>query len=113
MTRKLRIDPAHLIYSAGLYDYLSDRIAAKLTSVLFEALHAGGSLLLANFTPVSYGRGYMEAFMDWDLVYRDEQKLRELAESLPAEDVARVECFEDPYKNVVYAEIVKRSKIER
>ncbi len=43
----------------------------------------GGMLLIANFTPDSHGRGYMEAFMDWQLIYRDESQLYSLAAEGP------------------------------
>ena len=38
-----------LIYAAGLFDYLAERMAVRLTSVMFGMLSSGGRLLLANF----------------------------------------------------------------
>lgn len=91
-----------LIYSAGLYDYLPDALARRLTSRLLAMLRPGGRLLVANFVPGGSGRGYMELFMDWTLVLRSEAQMRELAAACGA---AHASTFADPQRNVVYAEL--------
>lgn len=91
-----------LIYSAGLYDYLPDALARRLTERLLSMLTPGGRLLLANFVPTGSGRGYMELFMDWRLIVRNEAALRELCSAAGATDIA---SFHDPHRNVVYAEM--------
>ena len=93
-----------LVYSAGLYDYLPDALAQRLTARLLQMLRPGGRLLIANFVPGGSGRGYMELFMDWTLVLRDEAAMRELARSAGAR---QVHSFLDPHKNVVYAELLR------
>lgn len=91
-----------LIYSAGLYDYLPDALARRLTRRLLAMLRPGGRVLIANFVPGGSGRGYMELFMDWTLVLRTEAQMRELAEAAGA---AHASTFADPPRNVVYAEL--------
>jgi extracellular factor (EF) 3-hydroxypalmitic acid methyl ester biosynthesis protein len=91
-----------LIYSAGLYDYLPDALARRLTTQLLKLLRPGGRLLIANFVPSGSGRGYMELFMDWELVLRNEAAMRELSRAAGA---ASVSTFHDPHRNVVYAEL--------
>jgi SAM-dependent methyltransferase len=91
-----------LIYSAGLYDYLPDALARRLTRRLLAMLRPGGRLLIGNFVPGSSGRGYMELFMDWALVLRTEAQMRALAEAAGA---AHVATFLDPQRNVAYAEL--------
>ena len=91
-----------LIYSAGLYDYLPDALARRLTRRLLAMLRPGGRVLIANFVPGGSGRGYMELFMDWTLVLRSEAQMRELAEAAGA---AHASTFADPPRNVVYAEL--------
>ena len=91
-----------LIYSAGLYDYLPDALARRLTRRLLQMLRPGGRLLIANFVPGGTGRGYMELFMDWTLILRNEAALRTLAE---ASGAGQVVSFHDPHRNVVYAEL--------
>lgn len=89
----------HLIYSAGLYDYLDDRTAAWLTSTLMSMLRPGGQLLIANFVPESVARGYAEAFMDWRLIYRTPAQLA----AAFGDESAQVTTQLDPHRNVVYA----------
>jgi extracellular factor (EF) 3-hydroxypalmitic acid methyl ester biosynthesis protein len=91
-----------LIYSAGLYDYLPEPMARRLTQRLLDLLAPGGRLLIANFMPGGSGRGYMELFMDWSLIVRDANDLQALALAAGAE---RVSTFVDPHRNVVYAEL--------
>jgi extracellular factor (EF) 3-hydroxypalmitic acid methyl ester biosynthesis protein len=91
-----------LIYSAGLYDYLPEVLARRLTSRLLQMLRPGGRLLLANFVPTGSGRGYMEMFMDWPLIVRNEVAMRELAMAAGA---TQLSSFHDPHRNVVYVEL--------
>ncbi len=91
-----------LIYSAGLYDYLPDALARRLTRRLLAMLRPGGRVLIANFVPGGSGRGYMELFMDWTLVLRTEAQMRALAAAAGA---AHATTFADPQRNVVYAEL--------
>jgi hypothetical protein len=58
------------IYASGLYDYLAQAVAQRLTEHLFAMLTPGGRLLLANFLPGSSSTAFMEAYMDWWLIYR-------------------------------------------
>lgn len=93
-----------LIYSAGLYDYLSDILARRLTKQLYRMLKPGGRLLIANFVPETKSRAYMEIFMDWHLIYRTEEEMLALAQSTGA---TAVRTFLDPHRNVAYAELTK------
>jgi SAM-dependent methyltransferase len=95
-----------LIYSAGLYDYLPDALVRRLTARLLQMLRPGGRLLIANFVPGGSGRGYMELFMDWTLVLRNEAAMRTLAQAAGA---AQVASFHDPHRNVVYAELQREA----
>lgn len=91
-----------LVYSAGLYDYLPEVLARRLTARLLQMLRPGGRLLLANFVPTGSGRGYMEMFMDWPLIVRNEVAFREMAVAAGAGSVS---SFHDPHRNVVYIEL--------
>ncbi|QEH31823.1 hypothetical protein OJF2_02880 [Aquisphaera giovannonii] len=98
----------HFIYAAGLYDYLSDPMAGRLTARLFELLHPGGSLLVANFLPETAERSYMAAFMNWDLRYRSAAEVRQFASLVAPGAVARMTSYPDPEGNVQYLEIHKK-----
>jgi extracellular factor (EF) 3-hydroxypalmitic acid methyl ester biosynthesis protein len=95
--------PFCLIYSAGLSDYLTDKKLGLLIAQLFSRLEDDGLLTIGNFTPDSHGRGFVEGFMDWSLIYRDEADLRRIVENaLPH---ASITTFRDDPGNVAYIEI--------
>jgi SAM-dependent methyltransferase len=95
-------DRFDLIYSTGLYDYLSDRLARRLTRALLGRLRPGGTLLIANFAPDLPDRGYLEAIMDWHHIYRDEAACRNhLASDVPR----RVVTFRDTTGHIVFMEV--------
>jgi SAM-dependent methyltransferase len=97
-----------LIFSAGLYDYLSDRLTQKLSANLFERLNSGGKLILANFLPDIRDAGYMEIFMDWRLIYREEHEIRRFAAKIPATEIASSRYFTEPNRNVGFLEITRK-----
>jgi len=94
-------------YAAGLYDYLPALAAQRLTRTMFTMLRPGGVLLVANFAPELRDIGYMEAIMDWTLIYRDESTVERFAELLPPEEIATRDIFRDAPGNVVYLVIRK------
>ena len=89
-----------LIYSASLFDYLSTAVAANLVACLSNLLRKQGRLLVSNFIPQSYSRGYMECFMDWKLIYRTEEELVALFHVTQQD---KVSSFLDPNSNIAYA----------
>jgi len=91
------------IYSAGLYDYLSDDFASRLTEKLTAMLNPGGRLLIANMLTDFPGAGYMEAVMDWWLIYRTAAQFKRLAGR--AAGVKRVRVYQK--RHIVYMEILK------
>jgi len=97
-----------LAYAAGLYDYLRDDAARRLTHTLFGLLNPGGTLLIANFLPGIRDRGYMESFMNWHLIYRTMREIEALAEAIPEDQMARTRLFDDPTHNIGFLEIVKQ-----
>ncbi|MDY7227245.1 class I SAM-dependent methyltransferase [Hyalangium rubrum] len=96
-----------LAYSAGLYDYLSDNTARRLTQILFNMLNPGGRLLVANFATCPEA-GYLEAFMDWWLIYRDEDQMQALTLDIDPLQLASTNMFRDTEKNVIYLELTRR-----
>jgi len=96
-----------LIYAAGLYDYLRDEPAQRLTATLFAMLNAGGILLIANFQPGIRDRGYMESFMNWHLIYRTLDQIEALTRAVPTPELARTSRFEDPTRNIGFVEMVR------
>jgi SAM-dependent methyltransferase len=108
LRRSVRFSEFDLVYAAGLYDYLEDDLARALTTALFRTLGPGGRLLIANFTPATHDAAFMEAFMDWHLVYRTPEEVRALADDIPSADVEAVEQFSDENRHVTYMRVVRR-----
>jgi len=97
-----------LIYAAGLFDYLSDAVSARLIDRMLTSLAPGGRLLVGNFTPFNSGRAYMDAFMDWQLTYRSAADLREIGRIGARRHRLAVEkASTDAHGNVAYLELVK------
>jgi hypothetical protein len=74
-------------------------------------LRSGGRLLLANYTETAADAGckaYMEAFMDWWLIYRDEHEVAEWLQDVPRNELARHRLFRDDPGNIIYLEAVHR-----
>lgn len=92
------------IYAAGLYDYLEDRIAGRLTEKMFSMLKPGGRLLIANYLPGIPDVGYMETYMGWELIYRTGDQLQELTNGIPANEIADRTLRNDAHNNIVYLE---------
>ncbi len=95
------------IYSTGLYDYLDDRVANKLTARLFQMLNPGGRLLVANFLPDIWGVGYMEAFMGWNLLYRSPEQMASVASSVPESELAGKRTYIERHANIVFLELTR------
>ncbi|HEX4341411.1 MAG TPA: class I SAM-dependent methyltransferase [Polyangiaceae bacterium] len=67
-----------LIYSAGLFDYLSDRTFSALLSALYDALAPDGLLAIGNVNEQNPTRWFMEYCLDWFLIHRSRERLTEL-----------------------------------
>ncbi len=72
-----------VIYTLGLFDYLTTRVARAVLGRLYELVLPGGELVVGNFHERNPTRAYMEYWMDWVLVYRREDELLDLARDLP------------------------------
>lgn len=75
LTDAYRLGTFDFIYSAGLYDYLADGVAVKLTRRCMRMLKPNGVLLFTNFSPELSDDGYMESFMNWTLLQRSEDDM--------------------------------------
>ena len=95
------------IYTSGLCDYLNESMGQRLARELFERLNPGGRLLLTNFLPDIEGVGYMEAFMDWRLIYRDRVDMMLLAEGIPDRQIRQIHVFSEENNNVVFLVVEK------
>jgi extracellular factor (EF) 3-hydroxypalmitic acid methyl ester biosynthesis protein len=91
------------IYCAGLFDYLADKACARLIAYFDHHLRPGGTLLVTNVHANNPERYWMEHFMEWYLIYRDEAGLKKL---FPA-TMPHIETYTDATGVNLFAEAVK------
>ncbi len=67
-----------LIWSAGLFDYLNDRLAIALLTRLHAGLADGGKVFIGNFAKGQISRPYMELIGEWFLIHRTPEDMKHL-----------------------------------
>ena len=106
LANKLRIPDADLVYALGLFDYLPQPVAKRLTELMLDAVRPGGVLLIPNFLPGIGDIGWMESFMDWKLIYRRDAEMLDLLGDWT--NVARAEIHRDPDHNITFLKVYRR-----
>jgi len=76
-----RMQSATFIISAGLFDYLTDRVSRRVIASLYPLLANEGQLLIGNIARSSPNVFAMDYFMDWRLILRDEPDLLQLVDN--------------------------------
>jgi extracellular factor (EF) 3-hydroxypalmitic acid methyl ester biosynthesis protein len=91
------------IYCAGLFDYLADKACMRLITYFDKHLRPGGTLLVTNVHVNNPERYWMEHFMEWYLIYRDEAGITQLfPDTLP-----HIKTFTDETGVNLFAEAIK------
>jgi len=108
LSRRLRLGQFDMVYSTGLFDYLKQTTGRRLVSSMFRSLRPGGRLLVANFLPGVRDVGYMEAFMDWNLVYRTRQEMIDLTSDIPEAELRYVRLFAEEQQNILFLELARK-----
>jgi SAM-dependent methyltransferase len=96
------------VYAAGPYDHLNRWTATRLTEALFRATRSGGLLLVTNFVHGIRDAGYMEAFMDWRLNFRNAHDMFALTSSLPEEQIADRRTFSEESGGIVFLAVRRK-----
>jgi extracellular factor (EF) 3-hydroxypalmitic acid methyl ester biosynthesis protein len=91
-----------LIYTLGLTDYFDTRAMSLLHRLMKSCLAPGGEIMLANFLPGHLAVGWMDAVMDWHLIYRNEADLQRHA----AEIGMTARTFRDPTGSIAFCEMI-------
>ena len=68
-----------LVWSAGLFDYLDDRLAVHLLRNMWAATRTGGRLVIGNFAVGHPTRPWIEWCGDWFLIHRTSKDLFRIA----------------------------------
>jgi extracellular factor (EF) 3-hydroxypalmitic acid methyl ester biosynthesis protein len=67
-----------VVYCAGVFDYLSDRICKRLMDIFYDMLKPGGLLVATNVDASNPSRNGMECLLEWHLIYRNYMQLSAL-----------------------------------
>jgi SAM-dependent methyltransferase len=68
-----------IIWSAGLFDYFTDKVFLRLLCKFMEWTKPGGEVIIGNFSLQNPSRNYMELIGDWYLQHRSEEQLTRFA----------------------------------
>ncbi|MEQ1828882.1 MAG: class I SAM-dependent methyltransferase [Pirellula sp.] len=107
LTGRMDLGAFDLVYSTGLYDYLNEKTAKILTQRLFAMLNSGGKLVVANFLPSIEDIGYMEACMDWFLIYRDRVDMMGLTQLIDQREIRDIRVSAEENQNIIFLEIIR------
>jgi extracellular factor (EF) 3-hydroxypalmitic acid methyl ester biosynthesis protein len=67
-----------LVYCAGLFDYLPNNSCKELMNIFYDMVVPGGLLVATNVEPSNPLRYGMEYLLDWHLIYRNDEQMRDI-----------------------------------
>ncbi len=94
-----------LVYSMGLFDYILQPLARRLVTTLAQTLAPGGRLLIGNLERVADSSWLMEFGTAWQLVYREEDSMLDLASEV--EGAASKKVTRDATGHCLFLDIVR------
>lgn len=97
------------VYASGLYDYLNDKVAIKLTQKCMQMLKPHGVFLFANFAEDIVVDGYMETFMNWALLLRTGEDMQRIITASTEAGTVQSHIRYGANRNIVYGLIRKLS----
>ncbi len=96
----------HFIFSTGLFDYLRRPMAQELIHALYARLAPGGVIAIGNAINPNNHFWSPEFILDWTLLYRTAEQMRELARDLDRS--AKIEVLTEP-GNAYYFLIIQKT----
>lgn len=94
-----------LAYAAGLYDYLPQSLATRLTRRMVAMLRPGGRFYFANYAAGIWDAGYMESAMDWALVLRSPAEMAVIATAAAPD--CQIRHWSGAHGAIHYCEIIR------
>ena len=67
-----------LVYCAGLFDYLSQKVCKRLVSLFYKLVAPGGKIIVTNVSDTNPRIAGMELLLEWNLIYRDNEGMLDL-----------------------------------
>lgn len=77
-TKPLKDVEMDFVYTAGLYDYLTQPVAQMLTQNLLSMVRPGGEMIIGNFHPSNPTKTISELVADWKLIHRSDEEMKNL-----------------------------------
>lgn len=96
-----------IIISAGLFDYLSDRLASRLISSLYDQLMPGGILIIGNVSKSNPCVFSMTYVTEWELVLRSADDLASLVTNDIKCSAHSIEIIEEETGLNLFLKIIK------
>jgi extracellular factor (EF) 3-hydroxypalmitic acid methyl ester biosynthesis protein len=97
-----------LVYCAGLFDYLSDRVCRKIMEILYDLVVPGGLLVATNVAANNPIQNLMEYVLAWNLIHRNAPQLA----SLRPHGEGELDVTNDPTSVNIFLELRKPQKAE-
>lgn len=94
-----------VVYCAGLFDYVSDRVCRRLTELFYQMLAPGGLMLVTNVDASKPFRHSMDYLLEWHLIFRNREQMEALRPEGGVPALASVEA--DPLAVNLYLEVRK------
>jgi extracellular factor (EF) 3-hydroxypalmitic acid methyl ester biosynthesis protein len=67
-----------VVYCAGLFDYLSQRVGKRLVEFFCSIAKPGGVVIVTNVADTNPRKAWMEYLMEWNLIYRSKEDMLDL-----------------------------------
>jgi len=67
-----------VVYCAGLFDYLSQRVGKRLVEFFCSIAKPGGIVVVTNVADSNPRKAWMEYLMEWNLIYRGREEMLDL-----------------------------------
>ncbi len=67
-----------IVYCAGLFDYLSQRVCKRLVELFCTMVKPGGLVIVTNVSDSNPSKAWMEYLVEWNLIYRSHKEMEDL-----------------------------------
>ena len=95
-----------IVYSVGLYDYLSDKPLKRLLKNLYSLLNPKGKMILAHKDKTKYGKTLYDWGSDWRFVPRNEDEVYKVLHDIGIER-SLIKTEWEPSGTIIFFEINK------
>jgi extracellular factor (EF) 3-hydroxypalmitic acid methyl ester biosynthesis protein len=82
-----------VVYCAGLFDYLSQRVCQRLVALFCDMALPGGLVVVTNVSDANPRKAFMEYIVEWNLIYRGQREMEDLVPR--GKEFARTEVKSD------------------